>query len=158
MFDLGQIKRIHQHLVAELAREIDRVTDSKKLTLVAQRAITDNRDIVARTGNLTRRTKAKVIKTGKGRVIKVSNAAKYAWAQDQGSGLYGPKRSKYVIRPKRAKALRFIGRDGNVVFAKRVEHPGVKPTRFLYHAADTTGRTLRGWLVTAMHRAATKFR
>ena len=93
MFDLKQIKQVHRHFLAELAREVDQVTDADKLTLVAQRAITDNRDIKARTGNLTRRTKAKVIRTGKGRLVKITNTAKYAWAQDQGSGLHGPKRS-----------------------------------------------------------------
>jgi hypothetical protein len=158
VFDLKKIKRAHQHFLAELSREVDHVTDARKLTLVAQRAITDNRDIVARTGNLTRRTKAKVIRTGKRRVVKVQNTAKYAWAQDLGSGLHGPKRRKYVIRPKRAKALRFIGKNGSEVITQKMMHPGVKPTRFLYHSADTTGRTLRGWLVTAMSRAATKFR
>ena len=155
MFDLRQVRGVHRHFLAELAREVDHVTDAQKLTLVAQRAITDNRDIKARTGNLTRRTKAKVIRTGKGRLVKIQNTAKYAWAQDQGSGLHGPKRSRYMIvgNP----TLSFMWR-GVQMHRRYVMHPGVKPTRFLYNSANTTGRTLRNWLVTAMSRAATKFR
>ena len=53
--------------------------------------------------------------------------------------------------------LSFVWR-GVQMHRRYVMHPGVKPTRFLYNSANTTGRTLRNWLVTAMSRAATKFR
>lgn len=45
---------------------------------------------------------------------------------EYGTGLYGSKGREYTIRPRRAKALRFIGQNGPS-FAKSVNHPGVKP-------------------------------
>jgi hypothetical protein len=37
----------------------------------------------------------------------------------------------HVIRAKNAKALRFVNKRGNVVFARSVNHPGTKPNRYL---------------------------
>lgn len=49
----------------------------------------------------------------------------YAPYVEHGTGLWGPRRAKYEIRPKDPNGwLRFIGRDGQPVFAKRVMHPG----------------------------------
>jgi hypothetical protein len=39
----------------------------------------------------------------------------------------------HVIRPRRAKALRF-DMGGRTVFAKRVNHPGTKPNNFMAEA------------------------
>jgi hypothetical protein len=39
----------------------------------------------------------------------------------------------HLIVPRSAKVLRFPGRSG-IVFARRVNHPGTKPNRFLYDA------------------------
>ena len=82
--------------------------------------------------------------------------APYAVVQDSGSGLWGPKRAKYIIRPKTRKALAFpgfgmgvaggpklrlsgstrvgVGTKGMVV-RKFVRHPGVRPDHFLTQAA-----------------------
>lgn len=37
----------------------------------------------------------------------------------------------HVIMPRRATMLRFVGRTGQVVFARKVNHPGTKPNRYL---------------------------
>lgn len=37
----------------------------------------------------------------------------------------------HIIRPINGKALRFIGKDGQVVFAKSTSHPGTKANRYL---------------------------
>lgn len=38
----------------------------------------------------------------------------------------------HIIRPRKAKALRFIGRGGKVVFASIVHHPGNKPMPWIF--------------------------
>ena len=42
-----------------------------------------------------------------------------------------PRSGTYEIRPKNADALRFTAADGNVVFTKLVNHPGVKSQPFM---------------------------
>lgn len=37
----------------------------------------------------------------------------------------------HIITPRRATVLRFMGSSGQVVFTKRVRHPGTKPNRYL---------------------------
>jgi len=41
---------------------------------------------------------------------------------------------RHFIRPRRAKALRFQARSGDLVFAKLVDHPGNKPNPFMQEA------------------------
>jgi hypothetical protein len=41
----------------------------------------------------------------------------------------------HVIRPRRRKALRFVS-GGQIVFARKVQHPGTKANRFLVRALD----------------------
>lgn len=42
----------------------------------------------------------------------------------------------FVIVPRHKKALRWVGRDGKFVFAKRVKHKGYKGDPFLFDALD----------------------
>ena len=49
--------------------------------------------------------------------LRVRWAAKYAKFVERGA-------DPHAIEPKRAQALRFLGRDGRWVFAKHVDHPG----------------------------------
>jgi len=46
------------------------------------------------------------------------------------------------IKPKNAKALRWVGGDGLFHFAKVVEHPGYKGDPFLYKAGDYARKRL----------------
>ena len=49
---------------------------------------------------------------------------------DQGTGLWGPKRTKYVIEPVNKTVLRFK-LNGENVFSKRVVHPGIKSRHYI---------------------------
>lgn len=49
----------------------------------------------------------------------------------------------HVIRPRRAKALRFVS-GGQVIFASKVNHPGTKPNRFLTTALALVMTRRRG--------------
>jgi hypothetical protein len=51
----------------------------------------------------------------------------------------------HIIRPRKAKVLRFRGRGGGVVFARKVNHPGTTRDNFLYRAekkADSARRRM----------------
>jgi hypothetical protein len=154
---INAVKSIHRKFLRTHESAIDAA-----MTLVEsfpQKHVRENpRGYKHRTGNLTQKTQAKFIRVGKGkRLLRVKNTAKYAAAQDGGSGLHGPRRSKYAIVPRRAKLLRFTTKSGAVVFARKVMHPGVKPTRFLYRATNATYRVLGPHLEDEMRRAAFRF-
>lgn len=77
-----------------------------------------------------------------GRVVgSVGSDLPYAAAVEGGSGLYGPRRSKYVIRPNRAKMLKFYWRRvGRVVVLPKVNHPGQRGKDYLLRAAESVSR------------------
>jgi len=51
---------------------------------------------------------------------------------EEGTGLYGPKKAKYVIKPKNKKSLRWKAAGGDkFAFAKKVIHPGIKARLFI---------------------------
>lgn len=60
--------------------------------------------------------------------------------------IIAPKQGTYTIRPKRpGGVLAFKGKDGNTVFTKKVEHPGVKAQPFLAPAnAEVIEKFTRG--------------
>lgn len=89
------------------------------------------------------------------------------WKMDQTglSGSYGPDpvtvvakvqehgSDPYVIRPRNAKALKFkVG--GRTVFAKKVNHPGVKGTFYLQRSREAAMRELQRGAAIAVQRAA----
>jgi hypothetical protein len=93
------------------------------------------------TGALQDATEHKIIRTARGRLIRMVNAKKYAPAIDLGA-------RAHVIRPRRARFLRFtVG--GKVVFARKVNHPGNRPYRFLYRATNAAGRV---FFIAMQHR------
>jgi len=156
VLNLDKIKRAHQRFLAEHSRQVDVALSAEMLTPWVWRYVLQHGGFTSRTGNLVKKSKATLIRRGKNRIVRLSNSAKYANAQDGGSGLYGPKRRKYPIRAKNGKALAFMGRSG-LVFRRAIMHPGVHPTRFLYNANDALFRATKQWLRMAMRRAADKF-
>lgn len=58
--------------------------------------------------------------------------------------------SAYIITPREAKALRFVGNNGEWVFAKRVSHPGLPARPFLTLTDEDIAdiqRTVMDWLL-----------
>lgn len=86
---------------------------------------------VGETGHLKESWKAKpvlIVVDELGRTVYESGTetgVDYAPYVEWGTGLWGPKHAKYVIRPRNPNGwLRWIGKDGSPVFAKEVMHPG----------------------------------
>lgn len=101
------------------------------------------------TGSLKDATEYKLVRLKNGRVTKIRSKKRTAhWLE------YGTR--PHIIRARRKKALRFV-QNGRVRFAKQVQHPGTRPTKFLYNATDAAfryaGHALRG----AMARASKRF-
>lgn len=48
----------------------------------------------------------------------------------------------HIIRPVRAKALRFETRTGEIVFTRLVRHPGTKPKRFIRETVEEVVRRI----------------
>lgn len=84
------------------------------------------------TGDLARKTETRIIRTSRGARLVIKNRKPSAWALEYGSGIHAG-RGKYLIAPRRAKALRFVI-AGRVFIRHRVMHPGVRATHFLYRS------------------------
>lgn len=94
------------------------------------------------TGNLARSIRARGPFIRFGRVAgEVGSELNYAAAVEGGAGLYGPRMSKYPIRPRNAKRLRFYWRKvGRVVSLPIVHHPGQRGKNYLLRAAESVAR------------------
>lgn len=64
----------------------------------------------------------------------------------------------HVIRPRFKKCLRFVSRSGDIVFAKKVNHPGNKAYRFFSRALTKANGTFKRKLQTALRHAAQRWR
>lgn len=78
-----------------------------------------------RTGMLKRDIgKTWVSRSGKRLTIRVGSSVRHSLMHHEGT-------RPHVIRAVRAKALRYVNKRGEVVFALAVHHPGTKPNRYL---------------------------
>lgn len=70
----------------------------------------------------------------------------YSVYVENGTGLWGPARAKYEIRPKNPNGwLRFHDEYGNVIFAKRVMHPGSPGAHMFARGAAKTEAEFHEW-------------
>jgi hypothetical protein len=76
------------------------------------------------TGRLRSSIRFAIDSDGKLIQVRFGTDVKYAEAHERGT-------APYDIVPKKAQALRFMGREGKFVFRKRVRHPGLKARPFL---------------------------
>jgi hypothetical protein len=76
-----------------------------------------------RTGALRSSIHMRHLRDSRGQYVKIGSNLDYALLHHQGS-------KPHVIRPDRAKVLRFV-RGSRVIFATSVMHPGTKANRYL---------------------------
>lgn len=103
-------------------------------------------NFIPRTRKLQRDTEHRIIRTKAGALIRLTNKSKYAKFIEFGTRAHGPKRARF---------LRFVGRNGAVVFARRVR--GIKPRKFLYRATNAAGRVFETSMRSGMERIARQF-
>ena len=114
----------------------------------AERVVTDvtrrvfNRAIVLTpvdTGNLRAQNNMRVQRTANGALGEIFNDTSYASAVHNGN-------RAYTVRPRRRKALRFVAKSGDVVFAKSARIPARRGrpwlTRALQEVAGPAGFTV----------------
>ncbi len=146
--DVDKLAREHDLFLARqeriISRELERAGDEAKEHVMRYPEFNPGPR-----QELQRATQTRVVRTSSGRVLRITNPKPYASAIDQGA-------RPHVITPKRGKFLRFVGRNG-IVFARRVNHPGNRPYRFLYNATDAAGRGFQRELTRALTELGDKF-
>lgn len=126
---------ITRHATTAMQMTVDRIRDTAK----------EEHEYDDRSGNLTANTISKPVEVRGNLIIgTVANGSEIALYIHEGTGLHGPKKAMYEIRPKDAKALAWetpagaggdlSGAAGELIFSKRVKHPGIAPDPFLQNA------------------------
>jgi hypothetical protein len=145
VLSLDAIHRAHEKLLSKTAAAVVlELADAGKFAVDYVKA---HPTFTPRTGHLQAKTDWVPYR---GKAIKIQNRAKYATFVEAGT-------RPHVIRPRMGtNALRFMVR-GKVVFAKRVNHPGTRPRKFLYRATVAAGRILNQGLANRLDRIAREF-
>ena len=147
--DISGVLRAHKSFERDHERMLEQVMNFGEAMVL--REVRTNPGFQPRTGALQRATKVRTIRTRRGRLLRVSNPKRYARAIDGGA-------RPHVIVARPGKKLAFRGRDGNMVFRKRVNHPGNRAYRFLRNPVGTTFVRLQPQLKSGMARVAANFR
>ena len=145
--NIAEVHQAHSSFITRHAVMVQR--EAEQAGRFGVQHVHDHHKFKTQTGNLERKTSHKVFVRRGGKILRLQNTAPYAAAIDLGA-------KPHVIRPRKARALRFITR-GKLVFARKVNHPGNRPYRFLYNAADAAGRVLGQGLKEGMDRVAARF-
>jgi len=127
---------------------IERTLESSGKT--ALRTIHTNPGFKPKTGRLQRNSKARVMRTAGGRLLKLTNNTKYGPAIERGS-------KPHTITAKRGRALRFKSGSGKWVFRRSVKHPGNRPYWFMRNAQGAAFTTLYHTLNRGMSQVASRF-
>lgn len=144
VFDINKLSAACSGFLSALKSEINKALEDTAESI--------NSDIKSDTsfGGTKLRNSFLIRKSGK---YKYSISSK---AHNAGFIEYGTR--PHQIRPKNKKFLRFVARDGSIVFTKLVNHPGNKAYKFFERATNKAVRTLRRKLNTALRHAAQRWR
>jgi len=137
LLDLGNVKQRHSWLLEQHDRIVTAALND------GGRAALDHIDkrpgFTPRTGRTQDATKARMMRTAGGKLMRISNRTKVARFMEHGT-------KRHIIRARRKKFLRFK-QGGAWVFRKAVNHPGNRAYLFMRRGALTgyydVGRTLR---------------
>jgi hypothetical protein len=135
--------------MGNLAKRLDAIGDARKLLgPIALKAVAYAKEMVPRkTGNLGRTIRLGQVTDTEAQIIAGGQfGVGYAQAVEHGTGLYGPKKKKFWVRPKNKKALAWGGdrrlsgspRSGAkaTAFSKGHEISGMHPRPYLGPAAQ----------------------
>jgi hypothetical protein len=143
--DVAAMQSAHRRFMTEHTRMVGHVLSGAQSAVLAE--VNHNPGFTPRTGALQRATKARIVVTSRGKILRVSNAKKYARPIEEGS-------RPHRIVARKAKFLRFIGRDGAVVFRRSVNHPGNRAHWFLNRAQITAAARMKAQLEAGMRRVS----
>jgi hypothetical protein len=147
--NLDQIKRGHDVFLARNERLI--VEANERAGRHAEDHVKRYATFKRRSGQLQDKTTHRLIRTSGGRILRISNPKRYAAAIDTGA-------RRHIIRPRRKKFLRFYSAKlGRFVYARKVNHPGNKPYKFLFRATTSAHRVLGQDLQRGMSELARRF-
>lgn len=124
-FNVPDLKRQHTKQLTALAGVLDKA--ATKIGGRAQFTAQSTTTITNRTGAGRSGWKYRCWRTRDGAGVDLTNTVKHMKFQEDGTGVFGPKRAPYLIRAKRSKYLRFVTAGGQLVFRKSVRHFGVHP-------------------------------
>lgn len=164
--NLAEVMRGHEHFLAQNERLVNDAlaTAGRHAVQHVQQHATFKR----RTGKLQDKTQASnVVRTRGGKLIRVFNPLRYAASIDSGSkphvirpsaarGFIGPLQDGQSRRGRGRKFLRFQV-AGRWVFARKVNHPGTKPYKFLYRATHSAHRVMGDYLRREATQIAKRF-
>jgi hypothetical protein len=143
----AEVRRGHEHFLAECERMLD-----ETLHVAGKHSIDHVQRYPAfkpRTGRLQRGQKYQVRRLSSGRLLKLYNDVSYANPIDKGA-------RPHIIRPRRARALRFVW-HGELRFFAKVNHPGNRPYKFAYRAWRSSHRVGGDYLARRMAELAARF-
>lgn len=146
VLDISNVIRAHERLLAETERAVDEAEELAGRH--AEDHVKQYPPFKPRTGNLQASVGHKIVKVN-GRILRVFDKAKYAAYIEYGT-------RPHEIRARRTRFLRFTVR-GVVVFARKVNHPGTKPYKFLWRATYSAGRVLEQDLARRISDIASRF-
>ena len=133
LVNLPDVHRRHDHFLANQTRII-----GEAMQLGGKAAVEHVERYPAfkpQTGALQKATKTRVIRTAKGRVLRITNPKAYANSIDGGA-------RQHLIRPRNAQYLQFRTKDGHWVRTKLVRHPGNRPYKTFYRATTAAHRVI----------------
>lgn len=142
LINLGRIQQAHNRLCADTERMVDDV-----LQRAGEFAVKHSADNAGFGGTVTKNaTEYKLLRV-RGRLLRIQNKRKHAPFLEFGT-------RPHVIQGK--PFLRFrVG--GRLVVARRVNHPGTRPYKFLWRATHAAGRIIEPQIEQGMSRLARRF-